>query len=182
MNEILHGGRYHRRSYPHKFWYCSDRQYSDSYILLPMHMMFPRLSVPPFPPLKFDPVFSSPAIFTHALWSRVFQSCLFHPCDLVPRFPVLTFPVPRFQSPPFHYVCVCMCLTASHAPSPMSCAKTTEPIEMPYGVCTLMGPINHVFGGSGSPPPAEMDTLCIEHTLAHPGLPTAIQSRRYSQR
>jgi len=104
----------------------------------------------------------------------------FSPCDLVRRFPVLTFPVPRFQSPPFiMYVYACMCLTASHAPSPMICAKTTEPIEMPYGVCTLMGPINHVFGGSGSP--TEMDTLCIKHTLAHPGLPTTIQSRRYSQ-
>ena len=117
--------------------HCSDRQYSDSYILLPMHMMFPRLPVPPFPPLE--------------IWSRVFQSRLSPPCDLVPRFPVLTSS-PAFSVRPFiMYVYACMCLTASHAPSPTSCAKTTEPIEMAYGMCTLMGPINHVFGGSRSP-------------------------------
>ena len=28
----------------------------------------------------------------------------------------------------------------------------------------------------GPDPTTEMDTLCIEHTLAHPGLPTTIQS------
>jgi len=132
--------------------HCSDRQYSDSYILLPCTWCSRIYQSRLFHPWKFGPVFSSPAISTHALWSRVFQSRLFHPCDLVPRFPVLTFPVPRFQSPPFiMYAYACMCLTASHAPSPMSCAKTTEPIEMPYGVCTLMGPINHVVGWSGSP-------------------------------
>jgi len=111
-------------------WHCSDRHCSDSYILLPMHMMFPRLPVPPFPPLRFGPTFSSP-----------------------------DFSSPAFSAPPpfIMYVYACTCLTASHAPSPMSCAKTTEPIEMPYGVCTLIGPINHVFGGSGSP--TEMDTV-----------------------
>ena len=62
-----------------------DRERLLCYISLPVHMMFPRFPVPPFPPLE--------------TWSRVFQSCDFHPCDLVPRFPVLTFPVPRFQSP-----------------------------------------------------------------------------------
>ena len=30
----------------------------------------------------------------------------------------------------------------------MSCAKTAEPIEMPFGLWVWMGPMNHVLDGS----------------------------------
>jgi len=33
----------------------------------------------------------------------------------------------------------------------VSPAKTTEPIEMPFGVVTLLGPRNHVLDGNSDP-------------------------------
>jgi len=37
----------------------------------------------------------------------------------------------------------------------MSCAKTAEPIKMPFGVWTLVGPMNHVLDGDPDPPRTE---------------------------
>ena len=128
------------------------------------------------------PAFASPAFSTPGNLVPCFPVPSFSPLRFGPTFSSLDFQSRVFSPPSFiMYVYACICLTASHAPSPMSCAKTTEPIEMAYAVSTLIGPINHVFGWSGSPH-TEMDTLCIEQTLAHPGLPTTIQTRRYSQR
>lgn len=41
---------------------------------------------------------------------------------------------------------VCLLVTAT------SCAKTTEPIDMPLGVWTRVGTRNHVLGGGSGPP------------------------------
>ena len=40
---------------------------------------------------------------------------------------------------------VCLSVTAVNP------AKMAEPIEMPFGICTRMGPMNRVFDGSRSP-------------------------------
>ena len=42
---------------------------------------------------------------------------------------------------------VCMCLLVTT----VSCAKTAEPVEMPFGVWTRVGPRNHVLGRSRDP-------------------------------
>jgi len=42
---------------------------------------------------------------------------------------------------------VCLCVSVCLLGTTMSCAKTDEPIEMPFGVRTQMGPKNHVLGG-----------------------------------
>jgi len=34
----------------------------------------------------------------------------------------------------------------------MNPAKTAEPIEMPFGMCALVGPCNHVLDGDLDPP------------------------------
>jgi len=41
----------------------------------------------------------------------------------------------------FYGLCICM-----------SCAIMDEPIEMPFGVRTWLGPRNHVIGGGLDPP------------------------------
>jgi len=41
----------------------------------------------------------------------------------------------------------------------VSCAKTAEPIEMPFRVLTWVGPRNHVLDGVGSPPPQKRGNL-----------------------
>jgi len=69
-------------------------------------------------------------------------------------------------------VCVCKCLmvtTVSHA-------KVAEPIEMPYGRCTLVGRRNHVFHGGLDPPgeeamsgtsPSSLLSISRIHTHTH---------------
>jgi len=42
---------------------------------------------------------------------------------------------------------VCMCLLVTT----VSCAKTAEPVEMPFGVWTRVGRRNHVLGRSRDP-------------------------------
>jgi len=37
----------------------------------------------------------------------------------------------------------------------MSCAKTDEPIEMPFGMWTRVSPRNHVLGGGAADPPGQ---------------------------
>jgi len=39
------------------------------------------------------------------------------------------------------YVCVCLLGIT------MNCSKTAEPVKMPFGFWTLVGPPNHVLGG-----------------------------------
>ena len=46
-------------------------------------------------------------------------------------------------------VCVCVCLLDIL----MNCAKTIEPIEIPFGVCTRVGPKNLRIRWARNPPP-----------------------------
>ena len=43
-------------------------------------------------------------------------------------------------------LCVCVCVLGTQ----MSCTKTAEPINIPFGGLTRVGPRNHVLGGSRS--------------------------------
>jgi len=44
-------------------------------------------------------------------------------------------------------VCTFVCWS-----QPLNCAKTTEPVEMPFRVWTWVGPRNHVVGRGLDPP------------------------------
>jgi len=46
------------------------------------------------------------------------------------------------------YVCVSVCLLLTSISYP----KTAEPIEIPFGVWTQVGPGNHVLEGGSDPP------------------------------
>jgi len=53
-------------------------------------------------------------------------------------------------------VCVSVCWSVTR----MCCAKTSEPIEMPFGPPTYLGPVNHVLDGvQNRDPPWEWANL-----------------------
>jgi len=47
---------------------------------------------------------------------------------------------------------MCLCLSVCLSDILMSCAKTDEPIEMPFGMWSRVGPTNQALGGGPDPP------------------------------
>jgi len=45
------------------------------------------------------------------------------------------------------YRCSVLCLSVGLSVTIVNPAKTAEPIEIPFGLCTLVGPRNHVING-----------------------------------
>jgi len=45
----------------------------------------------------------------------------------------------------------------------VNCTKMAEPVEVPFGVWTQVGPVKHVLGGFPDPP-LEGPTLGISHS------------------
>ena len=52
----------------------------------------------------------------------------------------------------YRYRCSVVCLSVSLLDTTMSCAKTAEPIEMPFGLRTQVDPRNHLLDEGFDPP------------------------------